>query len=91
MDIVISAVTASSVLDVARTAAPHLKPGQVFFDVNSASPETKRTAAGIVEASGAHYVEGAVMAPVPARASMSPSSPADRRRKRRPMRSTPSA
>lgn len=66
MDIVISAVTASSVLDVARTAAPHLKPGQVFFDVNSASPETKRTAAGIVEASGAHYVEGAVMAPVPA-------------------------
>ena len=66
MDIVISAVTASSVLDVARAAAPHLVAGQIFFDVNSASPETKRTAAGIVEAGGAHYVEGAVMAPVPA-------------------------
>lgn len=66
MDIVISAVTASSVLDVAEGAALHLKPGQIFFDVNSASPETKRTAAGLVEAQGAHYVEGAVMAPVPA-------------------------
>lgn len=66
MDIVISAVTASSVMDVARTAAPHLVAGQIFFDVNSASPETKRTAAAIVEAGGAHYVEGAVMAPVPA-------------------------
>lgn len=64
-DIVISAVTASSVLAVAEAAAAHLKPGQFFFDVNSASPETKRTAARAVEASGAHYVEGAVMAPVP--------------------------
>ncbi|MGL4290291.1 MAG: DUF1932 domain-containing protein [Phreatobacter sp.] len=63
-DVVISAVTASAVLDVAGEAASFLKPGQVFFDVNSASPSTKRRAAGLVQATGAHYVEGAVMAPV---------------------------
>lgn len=65
-DIVISAVTANAVLEVARNAAPHLAPGQIFLDVNSAAPDTKRAAASAVEAGGAHYVEGAVMAPVPA-------------------------
>ena len=64
-DIVISAVTASSALDVASQAATYLKPGQIFFDINSASPGTKTRAAGIVNACGARYVEGAVMAPVP--------------------------
>lgn len=65
-DIVISAVTANAVLEVARNAASHLAPGQIFLDVNSAAPDTKRAAASAVEAGGAHYVEGAVMAPVPA-------------------------
>lgn len=63
-DIVVSAVTANAVLDVAHTAAPHLAPGQLFLDVNSAAPDTKRAAADIIQAGGAHYVEGAVMAPV---------------------------
>ena len=63
-DIIISAVTASVVEDVAREAAGYLRTGQVFLDVNSASPNTKRRAAALVEASGAQYVEGAVMAPV---------------------------
>ena len=62
--IIISAVTADQVEAVAATAAKHLKPGQLFLDVNSASPATKRRAARIVEASGADYVEGAVMAAV---------------------------
>jgi 3-hydroxyisobutyrate dehydrogenase-like beta-hydroxyacid dehydrogenase len=63
--VVISAVTASSSHDVARDAAPLLSPGQTFLDVNSVSPETKRGNARAVEASGADYVEAAVMAPVP--------------------------
>lgn len=62
--IVISAVTASEVGAVAAEAAFYLRPGQVFLDVNSASPATKQAAARTVEASGAQYVEGAVMAPV---------------------------
>lgn len=62
--IVISAVTASEAERVAREAAVWLRPGQVFVDVNSAAPTTKIRAAEAVQATGADYVEGAVMAPV---------------------------
>ncbi len=64
-DIVISAVTASSALAVAEQAATWLRKDQMFFDINSASPGTKTKAASLVNACGARYVEGAVMAPVP--------------------------
>ena len=62
--IVFSAVTAAAAGEVARAAAGYLHPGQILLDVNSASPRTKQTAAKIVGASGADYVEGAVMAAV---------------------------
>ena len=62
--VVISAVTAAAAGEVAAAAAAYLKPGQIFLVVNSASPNTKRTASGHVAASGADYVEGAVMAAV---------------------------
>jgi 3-hydroxyisobutyrate dehydrogenase-like beta-hydroxyacid dehydrogenase len=64
VDVVISAVTADAVLDVAREAQAYLKPSQFFFDINSASPNTKTRAADIVNKTGASYVEGAVMAAV---------------------------
>ena len=64
-DIVISAVTASAAEEVAVAARQYLTPGQIFFDVNSAAPATKQRSARALEHSGAHYVEGAVMAPVP--------------------------
>jgi 3-hydroxyisobutyrate dehydrogenase-like beta-hydroxyacid dehydrogenase len=63
-DVVISAVTADAVLGVAREAQTYLKRTQFFFDINSASPNTKTRAAEIVNKSGAHYIEGAVMAAV---------------------------
>jgi 3-hydroxyisobutyrate dehydrogenase-like beta-hydroxyacid dehydrogenase len=63
--LVISAVTADAVAAVAAAAAGYLKAGQLFFDINSASPVTKKTAFAKVEPTGAHYVEGAVMQPVP--------------------------
>jgi 3-hydroxyisobutyrate dehydrogenase-like beta-hydroxyacid dehydrogenase len=63
-DVVISAVTADAVLDVAREAPTYLEPEQLFFDINSASPNTKTRAAEIVNKTGAHYIEGAVMAAV---------------------------
>lgn len=62
--VVISAVTAAGAEAVARAAAGYLCPGQIFLDVNSASPATKKSSATYVEAVGAHYVEGAVMAAV---------------------------
>jgi 3-hydroxyisobutyrate dehydrogenase-like beta-hydroxyacid dehydrogenase len=64
-DLLISAVTASNTLAVAQAAAPHLQPGAVFLDLNSASPGTKQQAAEWVNASGAHYVEAGVMTSVP--------------------------
>ena len=64
-DLVISAVTASNTVAVARDAAAHLRPGTVFLDLNSASPGAKRQAAGLVEAAGGRYVEAGVMTSVP--------------------------
>ncbi|MFV0283700.1 MAG: DUF1932 domain-containing protein [Castellaniella sp.] len=64
-DLVISAVTASNTVAVAREAAAHLRPGTVFLDLNSASPGAKCQAAGLVEAAGGRYVEAGVMTSVP--------------------------
>jgi 3-hydroxyisobutyrate dehydrogenase-like beta-hydroxyacid dehydrogenase len=64
-ELVISAVTASSAASVAKEAALPLKPGQFFLDINSVSPETKRKEARHFEKSKGHFVEAAVMAPVP--------------------------
>jgi len=64
-ELVISAVTASSSGDVATLAGKHLRAGQMFLDINSVSPAKKLKSCAAVEASGADYVESAVMAPVP--------------------------
>ena len=67
-DILLSLVTADAALTVARDYAPCLKPGALWCDMNSVAPDTKRAAAAIIEAHGAHYVDVAVLAPVePAR------------------------
>lgn len=63
--LVISAVTASSTLEVAELAARHIAPGTFYLDVNSASPETKRACAQRIEAAGGCYLEAAVMTSVP--------------------------
>lgn len=64
VELVFSAVTASAAEEVAREAASYLRPGQVLFDINSASPNTKTRCAASLAARGLDYVEGAVMAPV---------------------------
>jgi len=65
-ELAISAVTASSTLDVAKEAGPLLGETQLFVDLNSVSPETKRKAAAYVERRrAARFVEAAVMAAVP--------------------------
>jgi len=62
--LVISAVTASAALHAAECAAPLLSLGQIYLDINSVSPETKRAIAGAMETYLATFVEAAVMAPV---------------------------
>ena len=63
--LVVSAVTASSTLAVARESAAHLKAGTFFLDLNSASPGTKQQAAALIDAAGGCYVEAGVMTSVP--------------------------
>jgi 3-hydroxyisobutyrate dehydrogenase-like beta-hydroxyacid dehydrogenase len=63
--LLISAVTASSTLAVAREAALNLQPGTFFLDLNSASPRTKQQSAVVIESAGGYYVEAGVMTPVP--------------------------
>ena len=64
-ELVVSAVTASQAVAVAGSCAPGLARGAFFLDLNSASPGAKIEAAGIVDAAGGRYVEGAVMTSVP--------------------------
>jgi len=63
-EFVFSAVTASAAEEVAREAAGYLRPGQILFDINSASPNTKAHCAASLAERRLDYVEGAVMAPV---------------------------
>lgn len=62
-EIIISAVTADQAIAAAREAAPHLRRGQIYVDLNSVSPSTKRAVAEALGA-GVGFVEFAVMSPV---------------------------
>jgi len=62
--IVFSAVTSNAALDAARQTAPFLGPHHFYADLNSVSPALKQEIASIITASGARFVEVAVMAPV---------------------------
>lgn len=64
-DLIVSAVTASQDVSVARACAPTVRPGAWFLDFNSASPGAKQRAAGLIDAAGGRYVEGAVMTSLP--------------------------
>jgi len=61
---VLSTVTTQAARDVARTCAPHLRTGQIYVDLNSTSPAVKVEIGHIVEPSGAHFVEGAILGAV---------------------------
>ena len=63
-DLVISAVTAASTLDVARSIVDGLKAGAWYFDINSAAPASKEEAAAEIEAEGGRYIEASIMSPI---------------------------
>ena len=58
---VLSTVTTDVALGAAAACAPHLGPGHVYVDLNATSPAIKREIAKLVEARGAHFVEGAIL------------------------------
>ncbi|HEX4998488.1 MAG TPA: DUF1932 domain-containing protein [Terriglobia bacterium] len=63
--ILFSTVTASAALDAARAIAPFLGGRHLYADLNSVSPALKQAIAEEIGASGAGFVEAAVMSPVP--------------------------
>lgn len=67
-DLILSTVTSERALEAAEAAAPHLRQGQLYLDLNSCSPGKKVKAAKVVEDSSAvRYVDVAVMDTVPGR------------------------
>lgn len=67
-DLILSTVTSERALEAAESAAPHLRQGQLYLDLNSCSPGKKVKAAKAVEdGSAVRYVDVAVMDTVPGR------------------------
>jgi 3-hydroxyisobutyrate dehydrogenase-like beta-hydroxyacid dehydrogenase len=63
-DLLFSTVTSSAALDAARRTAPFLEGRHLYADLNSVSPARKQEVAAVIGATGAGFVEAAVMAPV---------------------------
>ena len=62
-DMIISAVTAASSVDAARSVAPHLKGNPYYLDINSVSPGRKQETAKLL-GDKARYVDVAVVAAI---------------------------
>jgi 3-hydroxyisobutyrate dehydrogenase-like beta-hydroxyacid dehydrogenase len=62
-DMVISAVTAASSLEAARSVEPHLSGNPYYLDINSVSPGRKQATAKLL-GDKARYVDVAVIAPI---------------------------
>ena len=63
-DVIFSAVTSSSALEAATQNAPFLTGRHIYADINSVSPALKQDIDRVITATGASFVEVAVMAPV---------------------------
>ncbi len=64
-EIILSTVTANQAVVAAEQTAPHLEPRHFYADLNSVSPGLKQAIEQTVAATGARFVEVAMMAPVP--------------------------
>ena len=62
-DMIVSAVTAASSLEAARSVAPHLTAKPYYLDINSVSPGRKQETAKLL-GGRARYVDVAVIAPI---------------------------
>jgi 3-hydroxyisobutyrate dehydrogenase-like beta-hydroxyacid dehydrogenase len=70
--VVLSVNSGAVAVAVAQSVLDALTPGQLYADLNTASPDTKRALAEIVGASGALFVDVALTAPVPRRGLRTP-------------------
>lgn len=63
-DLVLSVNWASVASEVAKEVAPHLQQGQLYADLNTASPQNKEAVAEIIEQNGVPFVDAAIMSPI---------------------------
>ena len=71
-DVVLSVNSAAAALDVATSVLAALRPGAIFADLNTASPELKQEIAALVASTGARFADVALLGPVPARGLRAP-------------------
>ncbi|MBO0931329.1 NAD(P)-dependent oxidoreductase [Fibrella aquatilis] len=71
-DIIFSVNLSAVAETVAAEVLPVLKPGQLYAEMNTASPGTKQAVAALIEPSGALAVDVAIMAPVPPKGILTP-------------------
>ena len=65
VEVVFSCVTGAMAVSAAEKAAPFLREGHLFVDVNTAAPQVKEQAAAMVEKTGAEFVDAAMMGAIP--------------------------
>ena len=70
-DIIVSAVTAASSLEAARSVAPHIAGNAYYLDINSVSPGRKQATARLLDGA-ARYVDVAILAPIHPRRHQTP-------------------
>jgi 3-hydroxyisobutyrate dehydrogenase-like beta-hydroxyacid dehydrogenase len=63
-DVILSANLAAVAVDVAREVLPRLKAGQVYADMNTASPAIKREIDALFQDCPAMFTDVAIMAPI---------------------------
>ena len=64
-EIILSVVPPEASLAAAKEAALHLRPGKTYLDLTSSFPEDMKTISALLEPTGAHFVDGAMMGPCP--------------------------
>jgi len=63
-DYILSTVITQAAKNVAQTVSPMLKSGQIYVDLNSTCPSVKVAIGRIIAATGADFVEGAILGAV---------------------------
>ncbi len=63
-DVILSANLASVAVEVAQEVVPHLRDGQLYADMNTASPAVKREIDALFAESPAQFTDVAIMAPI---------------------------
>jgi 3-hydroxyisobutyrate dehydrogenase-like beta-hydroxyacid dehydrogenase len=71
-DVVLSVNAARVALDAAAAALPALRETAIYADLNTASPKLKRELAALVSGVGAHFVDVALLGPIPERGLRAP-------------------